>query len=211
MKGIKIENGGKRRIRMSKPNVLIVLNGASSSGKTTIARALQPFLGERCIVTGFDEILERVRPFGPEDGNFFNKITRPLRVMQFQFTDGRLKLFKQLHREVVAHYYAGRDVIADTAWMDKRVLLDGATCFAPLGGFFIGVKPPLEISEQWEAARGDRRVGQARAHYDLIHEHGIYDLIVDPSSMTPQEAAQTIMNRLQGPPPDAFQRIINNR
>jgi chloramphenicol 3-O phosphotransferase len=93
--------------------------------------------------------------------------------------------------------------------MDRRALRDAAECFAPVGGFFIGIKPPLEVSEQWEAARGDRRIGQARAHYDLIHAHGTYDLVLDPSQMTPQECAQAILDQAQGMRPDAFQRIRN--
>jgi chloramphenicol 3-O phosphotransferase len=186
---------------------LIVLNGASSSGKTTIAQILRPLLGEQCIVTGLDDILERLQPFGPENGNFIHKLVRPFRIMWFQFTDGRLKLFKRLHKEIVVHYKVGRNIIVDTALMDRRALLDAAECFAPLGGFFIGVKPPLEVSEQWEAARGDRPTGHARAHYNLTHAHGIYDLVLDPSQMTPQECAWTILNRIQGPPPDAFHLI----
>jgi chloramphenicol 3-O phosphotransferase len=186
---------------------LIVLNGASSSGKTTIAQILRPLLGEQCIVTGLDDILERLQPFGPENGNFIHKLVRPFRIMWFQFTDGRLKLFKRLHKEIVVHYKVGRNIIVDTALMDRRALLDAAECFAPLGGFFIGVKPPLEVSEQWEAARGDRPTGHARAHYNLTHAHGIYDLVLDPSQMTPQECAWTILNRIQGPPLDAFHLI----
>lgn len=194
---------------MNEPKVLIVLNGASSSGKTTIAQALRPFLGEQCIVTGLDHVLDRVQPFGREDEPFLIKLARPFRVMWFQMTDGRLKLFKRLHREVVTHYQAGSSVIVDTALMDRRALLDAAECFAPIDGYFIGVKPPLEVSEQWEAAREDRRVGHARAHYDLIHAHGIYDLVLDSSRRTPQECAQAILERVQNSSPDAFQRIRN--
>jgi chloramphenicol 3-O phosphotransferase len=131
--------------------------------------------------------------------------------MLFQITDGRLKLFKQLHREAVASYRAGGPVIVDTALMDRRALLDAADCFAPLSGFLIGVKPPLTVSEQWEAARGDRAVGHARAHYDLIHAHGIYDLVLDPSQLTPEECAQSILARINSAPPQAFQQITERR
>jgi len=193
------------------PILLIVLNGASSSGKTTIAHALLKVLEQPQIYTGLDDILERVQPFGPEHGDVFHRLARPWRALWFQRTDGRLKLFRQLHREVVAHYQIGKNIIVDTALMDRRALLDAAECFAPLGGFLIGIKPPLEVSERWEAARGDRRPGHARAHYDLIHAHGIYDLVLDPSQMTPDECARVILNRVNGPAPDAFQRIIRNR
>jgi|SRR5688572_1115544 len=95
--------------------------------------------------------------------------------------------------------------------MDRWALLDAAECFAPLRGFFIGIKPPLEVLERWEAARGDRDPDHARAHYDLIHAHGIYDLVLDPSQVTPDECARVILDRVRGPVPDAFQRMIKHR
>lgn len=192
---------------MTNHRILIILNGASSAGKTTIADALIGLLDEPCICTGFDDILDRVRPFGSDDGNLLHRLKRAYLVIRFQFTEGRLKLFKQLHREVVSHYQMGKSVIVDTALMDPRALLDAAERFAPLGGIFIGVKPPLAVSEEWEAKRGDRPAGHVRRHYDLIHAHGVYDLVLDPSQMTPQECARAILNRVQGPPADAFQRI----
>jgi chloramphenicol 3-O phosphotransferase len=187
-------------------SVLIVLNGASSAGKTTIARALLSLLGPGCVVTGLDDILARVQPFGPKDGNVF---LRGIRIACFGFTDGRLRLFKQLHREVAAQSMAGHDVIVETALMDPRALRDAAECFAPLEGWFVGIKPPLDISAQWEAARGDRPRGQARRHYELIHAHNTYDLVLDPSTRMPQQCAAAIVHRLAGSPPDAFRRLLN--
>ena len=163
---------------MADQTMLIILNGASSAGKTTIANALLPMLEEPRVYTGLDNILERVQPFGPEHGNFFHRLRRPFRVMRFQMTEGRLKLFKQLHREVLSHYQMEKNVVVDTALMDPRALLDAAECFSPLGGWFVGVKPPLAVSEAWESARKDRPAGQVRRHYDLIHAHGIYDLVL---------------------------------
>ena len=181
---------------------LVILNGASSAGKTTIAQALAGHL-PGCVCTGLDEILARVQPLGREGSP-----GRGLRVLWFQLSDGRLRLFRQLHREAAAHARAGRAVIVESALMDQRALLDAAACFAPLGGLFVGVRPPLAVSEQWEAARGDRPIGQARKHYDLIHRHGLYDLLLDPSTMSPTECASAIVRRLEGPRPDAFQKIL---
>lgn len=183
---------------------IIVLNGASSAGKTTIARQLLPLIGADCIYTGLDDILARVQPFGAEDSS---ALQRSFRIMLFNLTDGRLRLFKRLHRAVVAHAIAGRNVIVETAYMDTRALQDAAVCFAPLDGLFVGVKPPLSVSEHWEAQRGDRPRGHARKHYDLIHAHGIYDLILDPSQVTPEVCAATILQRLEQPR-DAFRQLL---
>src|SRR5262245_7053231 len=92
--------------------------------------------------------------------------------------------------------------------MDERALRDAAACFAPLGGWLVGMRPPLEVSEQWEARRGDRPVGQARNHYALIHAHGVYDLLLDPSQLSPDECAAAILARLESGPPEAFRILL---
>ena len=47
-------------------HVIIVLNGASSSGKTLTAQELVKLLNSNCILTGLDDILESDKPFDVE-------------------------------------------------------------------------------------------------------------------------------------------------
>jgi chloramphenicol 3-O phosphotransferase len=187
--------------------VLIVLNGASSSGKTLTAQALFDLLEGRCKFTGLDDMLERERPLGVEGVSGIGALSRTLRIIWFQVSNGRLRLFKKLHREVVAAVQAGQNVVVDSALLDKRALMDAAVCFAPLGGYFIGMKPPLEVSEAWEAGRSDRPPGQARKHYHLIHAHNTYDLVIDPSTMTPLQCAETILRHTSESPAHAFRQL----
>lgn len=187
---------------------LFVLNGASSSGKTSIAKEMIALLGNECVYTGFDEILERVRPLGAEGHGMTSQLLRAVRILYFSATDGRFKLLQRLHREVAAHYRSDRNVIVETSLMDRRALIDAAEQFAPLNGFFVGVKPPLSVSMQWEAQRGDRPVGQAQLHYDLIHAHGIYDLELDSSQMTPVQCAKLILEEQRKSTPHAFHDIL---
>jgi len=187
--------------------ILIVLNGASSSGKTSTANALLDLLDPPCVVTGLDDMFERFRPFGPELTGTFSHIRRRVLISWFQFTNGRLRLFRYLHRDVVCRIQTGQSVIVDTAMMDPRALRDAASCFAPLHGILVGMKPPLAVSEEWEAKRGDRPPGHARKHYDLIHAHGIYDLMLDPSQLTPQECARTIVEWSNSQSATAFQHL----
>jgi len=194
----------------NKSHVIVVLNGASSSGKTLTAHALVKLLNSNCILTGLDDIMERDKPFGVEGNGTLACIRRAIKIMLFQLTDGRLKLFKQLHHEVVSVHQSGHSVIVETSLMDKRALRDAAMCFAPLNALFVGMKPPLEISEQWEAKRNDRPIGQARKHYDLIHSNTIYDLTLDPSLMSPEECAASILNYLNESRFGSFQKVLES-
>jgi chloramphenicol 3-O phosphotransferase len=184
--------------------VLIVLNGASSAGKTLTAQALMARMGSDTVLTGLDEVLERTQPFGPENGG----ILRALRITRFQLTDGRQRLFKTLHRDAVTMLQAGRSVIMETALMDRRALIDAAECFAMVRAYFIGMKPPLAVSEQWEAQRGDRHIGQARRHYDLVHAHGVYDMVLDTSTLSPDQCADAIVRQIENTAPRAFAQLL---
>jgi chloramphenicol 3-O phosphotransferase len=186
---------------------IIVLNGASSAGKTTIANALVDMVSQPCVITGLDELLERVQPFGPAPTTHWQSFQRAWRIWRFHRQDGRYHLFQRLHREAVAAWQTGQTVLVETSLMDQRALCDAAQLFAPVGGYFIGIKPPLIVSEQWERQRGNRPIGQARKHYDSIHQHNTYDLVIDPSTHLPQSAAARILIRCQAGAPTAFRRL----
>ncbi len=173
-------------------NALVIVNGASSAGKTLAIQAFLNRAGPNWIYTGLDDILDRRRPFGPEPTTAWTAFQRTLRVGWFNLTDGRLQLFKALHAEAVSLVHAGKSVIIETSLMDKRALHDAAQQFASLNGLFIGMQPPLDVSERWEAERGDRPIGHARKHYELIHAHNTYDLVLDSSILTPDECALAI-------------------
>ena len=78
---------------------------------------------------------------------------------------------------------------------------------ADLDVFFVGVHCPLPELERRERERGDRRVGEARTDYRVVHSFAEYDLEID--SMQP---CQTNVNKLidaweSRQPPSAFDRM----
>ena len=80
--------------------------------------------------------------------------------------------------------------------------------FDDLEAVFIGVKCPVEELERREALRGDRAKGLARWQSERVHAHGIYDIEVDSSVLTPHECASTIIEYLNtGRSPKAFELL----
>jgi chloramphenicol 3-O phosphotransferase len=185
------------------PGTILILNGASSSGKTALVRALQDCLPEPYLDAGLDRFLWML----------------PRRYLERPLWDGVLGLATEagaeghrlvlgMHRAIRALSLAAVNVVADHVLVEPGWLSDCATLFAPLPAYLIGVRCPLEVLEQRERQRGDRTLGQARAQHFIIHAHGIYDLEVDTSLHTPGDCAAQVEALLhRGDPPYAFRTL----
>jgi chloramphenicol 3-O phosphotransferase len=56
------------------------------------------------------------------------------------------------------------------AWMDRLLHV-----LADFDVFFVGIHCPLEELERRERLRGNRRIGEARADFEVTHTFGRYD------------------------------------
>ncbi len=182
---------------------IIILNGTSSSGKTSIVSALQEVLEPPYLDAGLDKFLWML----PK-----RYLDRPLwdEVLGLATEAGPRghALVAGMHRAIDALSRAGINVIADHVLVEPGWLRDCAGLYAGLPAFLIGVQCPLAVLEQREQDRKDRTWGQARAQFGLVHAHGIYDLEVDTSISSPEECARQIAARLEnGLPPTAFSQL----
>jgi len=182
------------------PGKIIILNGTSSSGKTSIVRALQDILDEPFLDAGIDKFIWML----PR-----RYLDRPLwdKVLGLATEAGPLghRLMSGMHQAIAALSRAGNNVVADHVLVERRWLEECTRIFSELPALFVGVRCPLEVLERREAMRKDRTLGQARAQFHLVHVHGIYDLEVDTSESSAEACALEIKRRLEdGSSPEAF-------
>jgi chloramphenicol 3-O phosphotransferase len=119
-----------------------------------------------------------------------------------------MRLMAGMHRSIAALSRAGNNVVADHVLVEPEWLRECSALFSVLPAYFIGVRCPLEVLEQREQSRKDRTWGQARAQFDLVHAHGIYDLEVDTSIYSALDCASLIKERLEDRfPAYAFNRL----
>jgi chloramphenicol 3-O phosphotransferase len=175
---------------------LILLNGATSSGKSSIARALQSGIDEPFWHFSIDHLRDAsVLPL--------DRIRRG----EFRWAALRNAFFDGFHRSLPAFAGAGNNLIVEhivetPEWMECLVtLLHGFDVF------FVGVHCPLDELERREAARGDRPVGGARRDFETIHRHAIYDLELDGLEAPRANAMTLISAWRQRPLPSAFMRM----
>ncbi len=158
---------------------IIFLNGASSSGKTSIAKALQQILEEPYLHFGIDNYFMML----PESYILGDR-RHLLPTVIPQVVPG-------FHRSIAASAGAGNNIIVDHVLQFEVWLRD---CVEVLTGFpvlFVAVRCPLEELERRERNR-NREQGMARGQYDTIHAYGIYDAEVDTSVLDTMACAPRI-------------------
>jgi chloramphenicol 3-O phosphotransferase len=195
------------RVEAPCPGTIILLNGASSSGKTSILRALQELMPEPYLDAGIDKFLWMLpkryldRPFWDE-------------VLGLNVRAGQVGhvLISGMHHAIAALSRAGNPVVADHVLVEPCWVAECTGLFADLPAYLVGIRCPLHVLEEREKQRKDRTCGQAREQFEVVHAHVVYDLEVDTSVSTPQECAQQVRARLQaGDPPQAFRRLAERR
>ncbi len=145
----------------------IVLNGTSSSGKSTLAKGLQRALE---------------RPFLHVEVDAFIRML-PLDSLAAKGTLGAAlpPVVSGFYGAVSALLGRGNCVIVDQVlerpeWL--ALLLADREQWPVL---FVGLHCPLPALREREARRGDRAPGLAERQYALVHRHGDYDLELDTS------------------------------
>jgi len=182
---------------------IILLNGTSSAGKSTLAKALQTSLAEPYLHVGIDTMVFAL----PK-----RYLNPPLWQEVFTYTwppkgsDGDLvieaaplghQLISGLHHMIAALAQTGNNVIVDHVLLDPAWVRECATVIGRFPALLVGVYCPLAVVEQRERDRQDRTLGQARAQFHKVHAHGLYDLTVDTSQMTTEACAAHILAHLQ--------------
>ena len=163
------------------PAAIILLNGASSAGKSTLAKAMQAHLDRPFL------------RFSPDLLLFGNEVlpARRDRDGPFSWAAMRGPLFEGYFRCVAALAGAGNDVVADLVIEREDQLKRLVGLLSPFDVFFVGVRCPLPELERREQLRGDRRIGDARQDHAIVHSFSDYDAEVN--STLPPERNATIL------------------
>lgn len=181
---------------------IIVLNGTSSSGKTTLLKALQKVMDEPYLDAGIDKFIWMLPG---------RHLDRPLwdDVLGEADRAGELghRLFSGMHHAIAALSWRGNNVIADHVLVEPKWVSECAVLFADLPAYLVGVRCPLDVVDEREQSRRDRTLGQARKQFDVVHAHGVYDLEVDTSLLNVDECVACIERLVNMTTPHAFKAL----
>ncbi|WP_375450416.1 chloramphenicol phosphotransferase CPT family protein [uncultured Devosia sp.] len=152
---------------MIEPGKIIFVHGASSSGKSTLARGIQAQIG----LPFWHISIDHLRDSGVLPMDRFKS-------REFDWKAARAPFFDGFHRSLAAYAAAGNNLVVEhildtPGWLDELVAL-----LAPFDVFFVGVHCPLPLLIAREKARGDRPVGSAEQDFHSIHRGMRYDFEV---------------------------------
>ena len=185
---------------IQEPGKIILLNGASSAGKSTLARSLQQKLAEPFLHLSFDHLREsNALPMAR------------IRNGELDWARMRPAVFEGFHRSLPALAEAGNNLIVDHIIEQEQWLADLIRLLAPLDVFFVGVHCPLPELERRERQRGDRRAGEACGDFHAVHRFTEYDLDVDATQPTEDNVARLISAWQARSRPTAFERMATHR
>ncbi|MBA4047937.1 MAG: chloramphenicol phosphotransferase [Sphingomonas sp.] len=170
----------------------LFLNGCTSAGKTSIARALQDLLDPPHLRLGIDDAfaLLPTKLHNHADGFFFDTDARG----EIRLNHGPVGLsLLRAHARMAAVLAKGAaGVILDEVVLEPVLRDDWDQALAGCAVFKVGVHCALPELERRERERGDRLIGQARGQFGLVHAGMSYDLEVDTTSASPADVAAQI-------------------
>jgi chloramphenicol 3-O phosphotransferase len=175
---------------------VVLLHGTSSSGKTTVARAVQTLSEEPWLRLGIDTFWNAIDERWMEHGS---------RAAEgFLWRDDATivpgpvghRLAEGMRAAVAACARCGNDLLVDDVFIDRRWLDGWRAELAGLEWLLVGLRASLPVLEERERTRGNRITGEARAQADVIHAGIDYDLVVDTGSQSSEECARAILAAL---------------
>lgn len=175
---------------MARVTQVIVLNGGSSSGKTSLSRRLQEVLPSPWLALGVDDLIDAM-PLSlqsPEgDGIEFGSdgsvnVGPAFRTLEAAWMAG-----------VAAMARAGAPVIVDEVFLSGAAgRARWAAALTGLSVLWVGVRCDPLVAAAREAARGDRVSGMAASQAEIVHVGMTYDVEVDTSSTDALTCARAI-------------------
>jgi len=185
--------GTLRRMRSS-PGRVVLLNGPSSSGKSSIGAAMLPLLDDPWFFVPVDAISGMRSTVHRRDLDE-REVAEMLRRTRLGY-----------HRAVAALAFADNDVIMDYPLSEPWRLADLVEVLAGVDVTLVHVRTdPAELQRR-ERARGDRPAGLATRQ--RVFDHAVCDIEVDTTHHPAAACAATIVQQIASiTAPKAFDRL----
>ncbi|MGB8366963.1 MAG: AAA family ATPase [Candidatus Babeliales bacterium] len=190
--------------------IVIVLNGPSGSGKSSIQKEFQKLMMPNLWVkVGIDNLFDNVMPdITPENLHFWqssnsirwveeSKDKEENKVITLFVGEQGKKVAYAMNSAIAAYAQNSCNVIVDYISYDQDWFNDLEKKLHGFKTYYVAVEIPLEILEEREQARGTSPKGHARSHYFSVYGDKKYDLKVNSAKNSAQEIAQQLKKLIE--------------
>lgn len=187
---------------------IIILNGTSSAGKSSIAKELCKIMdGDYKIVSG-DDINDAFKQMFIQQFPFILEADpKKLELGSKALEPGVMSL---INSTVQCLSIMGNNLIIDLVFAEEEWLQLCIDALSNYSVIFVGVHCSIDELQRREIARGNRNIGSAKSLYTKAHTNKIYDFEVDTTNQTSEECASQLKNYIQTNSPQAFKKMWKN-
>lgn len=168
--------------------MIIVLNGTSSSGKTSVATELQDLLPELYLYFSIDAILYAL----PKSALL--RMTTGQAISDLNYR----QLEESYYRCVRTLAEAGHNLIIDNTVTNERAARLLIESVRPFPTALVGIHCLPEELGRREKIRGDRAPGESAWQLQKVHQHLRYDLQIDSTQTSSRDLAALVVNLIHG-------------
>lgn len=195
--------------------MIIFLNGCSSAGKSTLARAIQLLSEKPYLLIGIDTFFHMMPAayvgFGEKAEQGFHFIPErddlgPL--MRIENGPYGKAIGSTIPKVIQTLADDGHDIILDEVLFGDESLNRYVQALKDHTVYFIGVMCDLEVLREREILRGDRALGLGRDQIGRVHPpERSYDMIVDTTYTSAFDCGKAILKFIgENPNPQSFKQ-----
>lgn len=168
---------------------IVVLNGGSSSGKSSITRALQESLSGTWLTFGVDTFIDALPGRGDSPRAGINY--KPDGTISV--SPGYRALEKAWYTGVASMAGSGAHIILDEVLLSGGIRQEHLTSvFSEVTVVWVGIHCDPDVAAAREARRADRVQGMARQQALSVHSGMTYDVEVDTTHRSTEDCAHEI-------------------
>lgn len=160
---------------------IILLNGPSSSGKSTLSKNLQNLLKEKLNLQYYIVSIDDFMKLGTDETIY---------------EDDVYEISSDMNNKALEVLNSYDGVIIDHVITSERIYNELCSALSILPIFKVHVDCPLEILIKREIERNNRCIGSAEASYNYLYPKNNYDLTINTNSENSVNCAMKIINNL---------------
>jgi chloramphenicol 3-O phosphotransferase len=175
---------------------IILLNGVGSSGKSSIAKALQGITAAPFLHVQMDMFVEMLPEAlqGHCDGFAYETAHDDKPSVVIRTGPAGARTLRGMRHAIAAMAGQGNNLIVDDVLCNSE-MPEYLRLLSAFEFHAVGVFAPLDVLERRERLRGDRLIGLARWQFDRVHKDILYDLEIDTSVATPMTCARQVQEK----------------